>query len=132
MAQKQKVKIKNEIATVDGVDYVQWKRDFASNSASVYALGSGDELIFIRWLDYNTSAQNDPATRVSWVELKFLKQNISCEINSRGQKALVQFLLENDLIVNGQLNEEAAQLVVQKFGSNFSANRPDSVIIINN
>jgi len=128
----QKVKIKNEIATVDGVEYVKWKRDIASNAVSVYELNSDDEIIFMRWMSYNTSPSNDPKTRVSWVEIKFLNENLVCEINSRGQKGLVKFLLENKLIVDGKLDAEAAEKVVQKYGTNFSASRPDSVIIINN
>lgn len=128
----QKVKIKNEVATVDGVEYVRWKRDIASNSVSVYELNSDDEIIFMRWMSYNTSPSNDPKTRVSWVEIKFLSEDIKCEINSRGQKGLVKFMLENNLIVDGKLNVEAAKKVVQKYGNNFSDNRPDSVIIINN
>ncbi|GAB5418063.1 MAG: hypothetical protein Crog4KO_31430 [Crocinitomicaceae bacterium] len=131
-AQKTKVKIKNEIATVDGSDYVQWKRLVGSNAVSVHEIGSGDEVIFLRWMSYNTSSDNDPSTRVNWVEIKFLEQELTCEITSRGNKGLVKFFVENNLFVNGELDAEAAALVVKKFGNNFSANRPESVIIINN
>lgn len=128
----QKVKIKNEIATVDGEEYVKWKRITGANAASVYEIVSGNEVIFVRWLDYNTSANNDPSTRVSWVEIKFLDLNLTCEVDSRGQKGLVRFFMENNLFVNGELNKEAAQKMVRKYGTNFSENRPESVIIINN
>lgn len=131
-SQAQKVKIKDDIATVDGVEFIQWKRDISSNAVSIYPLSSDDEIIFMRWMSYNTSANNDPKTRVSWVEIKFLNENLVCEIDSRGQKGLVKFLLENKLIVDGKLDAEAADKVVKKYGSNFSANRPASVIIINN
>lgn len=132
IAQKEKIKIKNEIATVDGVDFVQMKRDFTENAISVHELGSGEEIIFIRFLEYNTSADNDPSTKVSWVELNFLNQNQVCEINNRGQKGLVRFLLDNNLIVNGELNTEVITKVIRKYGTTYSDNRPDSVLIINN
>jgi len=130
-AQKDKIKIKNEMVTINGTDYVEWKRDLASNAVSVHELNSGEEVIFMRWMSYNTSASNDPSTRVSWVEIKFLESGTVCEIENRGQKGLVRFLVDNNLIVNGSLDEEAAQRVVNKYGNNFSANRPESVIIIN-
>ncbi|MDB3907349.1 hypothetical protein N9355_07740 [Crocinitomicaceae bacterium] len=132
LAQKEKIKINNEIATVDGVDFVQMKRDYVANAISIHELGSGEEVIFMRFLEYNTSTNNDPSTKVSWVELNFLNQNQICEINTRGQKGLVRFLKENNLIVNGELNTEAITKVIRKYGTNFSDNRPDSVIIINN
>ncbi len=132
MAQKEKIKIKNEIVTVDGYDYVQWKRDITGNAVSVYELGSGEEIIFFRWLSYNTSSDNDPAKKVSWIEVKFLDESLICEISSMGQRGLIRFMRDNNLIVNGELNAEAAEKVVQKYGTNFSDNRPNSVIIINN
>ena len=43
----QKVKIKNDIAYVDGVAYVKWKTKSLGNEMSVYALDSENEDIFI-------------------------------------------------------------------------------------
>jgi len=128
----QKVKIKNEIASVEGEEYVRIKRAKGANAASIYEIGSGEEVIFARWLNYNTATNNNPQTRVNWIELKFLNLDISCEIDNRGYKGLVRFLKDNGVFVNGVLDEEAARKVVQKYGNNFSANRPESVIIINN
>ena len=51
LAQKEKIKINNEIATVDGVDFVQVKRDYAANAISIHELGSGEEVIFMRFLE---------------------------------------------------------------------------------
>jgi len=43
----QKVKIKNDIAYVDGVASVKWKTKSLGNEMSVYALDSENEDIFI-------------------------------------------------------------------------------------
>lgn len=128
IAQNQKIKIKNDYVTVDESQYVKWQRDLVSNSVSVYTLGSDEEIIFFRWRSYNTSKVSDSSTRGNWVEVKFVNENLVYEINNRGQKGLVRFLLDNNLFENGGLNVDATKKIVQKFGNEFSENRPQSVI----
>ena len=129
IAQNQKIKIKNDYVTVDESQYVKWQQDFVSNSVSVYTLGSDEEIIFFRWRSYNTSKVSDSSTRGNWVEVKFVNENLVYEINNRGQKGLVRFLLANNLIENGDLNVDATKKIVQKFGNEFSENRPQSIIV---
>lgn len=134
-AQKQKVKIKDEIASIDGEDYIQWKKVSGTNAISVFEIGSEEEVIFLRWMSYTDPSQvsnSNPKGSVRWVQLQFLESELTCEIDSRGQKGLVRFFADNKLFVNGALDEEAVQLLVKKYGSNYSQNRPESIIIINN
>jgi hypothetical protein len=134
-AQKQKVKIKDEIASVDGVDYLQWKKVKGANAVSVFELGSDDEVIFVRWVSYDDPSKisnANPKGSVRWVELQFLELELTCEVDSRGNKGLVKFFLEDKLFVNGELDTAAVEKLVKKYGRNYSDNRPESIIIINN
>lgn len=135
MAQKTKIKIKDDIASVDGTDYIQMKKVSGVNAVSVYEMGSEDEIIFVRWMSYNDPSEvsnANPKGAVRWVELKFLNLDLICEVDSRGKKGLIKLFLENNLFVNGSLDQDAVSKLVEKYGSTFSENRPASVIIINN
>ncbi len=129
----QKVKIKDEVASVDGVDYVRWVKK-RGTEISIYALNSETELIFVQYLNYSDPSRiskSNPEGKVRWIELNFLGQNVKCEVGSLSQKGLVKLLYENAIFVDGQLNVENVEKFVAKYGTNFSSNRPASVIIIN-
>lgn len=131
----QKVKIKDEIASVDGVPYVQWKTEAMASEISVYPIDSEEEVIFMKYLSYSDPSKinnANPKGMVRWMELNFLGLELKCEIDSRSQKGLVKFLYDNKIFVDGALNEENVKKVIQKYGSNYSTNRPSTVIIINN
>lgn len=133
----QKAKIKDDVAYIDGVAYVNYKKGNMANEASVMALDSSTEEVFISFQDYtdpNKVSKSNPEGKVRWVEINFLTLGIKCEVDSRGHKGLVKLLYENGVYQDGKLNEEAAKRFVQKYGSKFSENRPNGNvnIIINN
>jgi hypothetical protein len=133
----QKVKIKDNIATVDGVEYVKWEKRAMSTEAYVSNLTTGEEEISMMYLDYYdpTSISNsNPKGRVVWIEVYFLTLDIRCEVDSRTHKGLVKMLYQSNIYVNGVLNEENAQKFVKRYGMRYSENRPgtDVNIIINN
>lgn len=130
----QKVKIKDEIATVDGVDYVKWVKK-RGTEITVLALNSDVELIFVQYLSYadpSKISKSNPEGKVRWIELNFLEQSLICEVSSLSQKGLVKLLLDNKIFVDGELNVTNVEKFVAKYGARFSENRPASVIIINN
>lgn len=133
--QAQKVKIKDDIATVDGTDYLKWKKQSAGNEASIYLLDSEDEVIFVRYLNYSDPSRvskSNPEGKVRWIEINFLTLNLKCEVDSRTHKGLVKLFYDNGLIENNALNQEKIEKFVSKYGTIYSENRPGSVIIISN
>jgi hypothetical protein len=131
----QKIKIKNDIATVDGVPYIQMVKQ--SIGFVLSPLNSEEEDVFVQWMNYkdpNNISKSNPEGYVRWVEFNFLGLDLKCEIGSQTKKSLIKIILENKLYVNGQLNEENVRKFVEKMGSNFSGNRPGGNvnIIINN
>lgn len=128
----QKVKIKDDVATIDGADYVTVKTSVLSSEVSIYELGSDDELIFIQYFSYADPTKvtsGNPQGMVRWVELKFLTENLVCEISSRSPKALIKVLYENDIFVDGKLSPENVQKFVAKYGTSFTDNKPSTIII---
>ncbi len=128
----QKVKIKDGIAYVDGVEYIKWDYRFAGNEISVVELENENEVLFISYLDYSDPmkvSNSNPKGLVRWEELKFLSLGISCEVQSMGQKGLVKLLYENEVFQQGKLNEDNARKLVRKYGTRFSDQRPTTIII---
>ena len=135
LAQTQKVKVKNGVATVDGVDYMRIEKNSGSPDLSIYTMGSDEEIVYVQYMKYQDPSKvtrSNPNGNVSWYVLKFLTLDIECEVGSISKKALTKMFLENDIIVDDALNQEAAELLVKKKGTKWSDNRPGTTIIINN
>ena len=134
----QKVKIKDEIATVDGTPTLKVVTASAfDNTITISGLSSTQDEIFATYLDYedpNKVSASNPEGKVRWIELNFLTSGVKCEISSQGKKGLVKFIVNNKLYVDGVLNEDNVNVVVQKYGMRFSENRPNAgvTVIINN
>lgn len=134
MVQAQKVKIKDDIATVDGADYLKWVKKNGANEAYVYVPNSDEELIFIRYKNYSDPSKvskSNPEGKVRWVEVKFLTLDLVCEVDTRTHKALVKLIYENNLFENGKMTENNVWNFVAKYGTDYSDNRPTEVIIVN-
>lgn len=131
----QKIKIEDNVATVDGKPYLNWKSNgvFDPNT-SISALDSQKDEIFVTYVSYkdpNRVTTGNPEGNVSWLELNFLAFGKKCEIDNKTQKGLVKFVIENKLYVDGALNEENVNLVIAKYGMRYSENRPGGNVIIN-
>ena len=132
----QKVKIKDNIANVDGTPYLKWEK-VSSVEASIMSLNSTEEEIFASWLNYSDPTQvsnANPEGKVRWIELYFPTLDLRCEIKSTSRKELVKLLIQNTIYVDGALSEENTQKLVKKYGMRFSDNRPGNnvKVIINN
>ena len=134
----QKIKIKKGQVSVDGVDMLYVKPDGAmTTEVSYYFIENDEEFLFTTYLDYadpSKVSSGNPEGKVRYIEMNFIGLNKKFEISTRGRKKVVEFLLENGVIENGQLNEEAVEKLVQKYGMRFSEqNKNGNVnIIINN
>lgn len=133
----QKVKINDDIASVDGTPYLSWEKRNAANEASVRGLDATEEEVYLMYLNYsdpNEISKSNPEGKVRWIEVNFLTLNIKCEISSTTHKGMVKLFYENNLYTAGKLNEANVEKFVQKYGTRFSDNRPGGNvnIIINN
>jgi hypothetical protein len=127
----QKIKFSDNVAYVDDVAFLKW--DLRNGSEiSISGLNAPKEEIFALYLDYVDPKQiskGNPEGKVRYIELNFLTLNLKCEIDTRMQKGLVKFIMDNNLYTEGSLNAENVQTTVQKYGMRFSENRPGNVTI---
>lgn len=125
-ALSQKIKIKDNVATVDAVPFLKWdKRNMVE--ISIMGINSTEEEIYAMWLDYSDPTKitkSNPEGKVRWIELNFLTLNKKCEIDSRGQNGLVKFIYENKIYVDNALSAENVDKVIAKYGMRFTQNRP--------
>jgi len=133
----QKIKFKNEIATVDGTPYVKWIKQSMGNEVSISSLSSDEEEIFMTYQGYkdpNQITNGNPEGSVKWVELNFLTLGKKCEIPPRMHKGVVKYLLANKIYVDGVLNEKNVDKLILKYGTKYSDDKPNKNIniIINN
>lgn len=122
----QKIKIKDEVASVDGVPFLKWEKR-GSLEISIFGINSTEEEIYAMWLDYTDPTKitkSNPEGKVRWIELNFLTLNKKCEIDTRGYKGLVKFIYDNKIYVDNVLNTENIDKVISKYGMRYSQNRP--------
>ena len=140
----QKVKIKNEIATVDGEDFIAIKKDGFTELGSSFAItdfGSDDVLFTMSFYDYNDPDernQADPKGRVVYAELFFPESDQRVEISTPGKKYAIKQIYRANLIEGGKLNQDKVDKFVSRHGVRHSVRQDQiaggngNVIIINN
>jgi hypothetical protein len=135
----QKVKIKDNIVSIDGEHYMQWEKGPMGMDATIKPIGSNVQEIFMTYQDYidrNEITKSNPEGKVRWIELNFLTSGLKCEVSSRTHKALAKLIYDNEIYINDELDLENVQRFVKKYGNKFSENRAaqngNINIIINN
>lgn len=133
----QKVKIDENIASVDGVEYIYYEKKNMANDASVHGLSTDHEEIYLTYQSYNDPSQAskaNPEGKIRWIEVNFLDLGIKCEIPNNTHKAVVKMIYENNLFTDGKVDPESAERFVSKYGTKFSDNRRNGNVnvIINN
>ncbi len=136
-ANSQKVKIDDNIAYIDGVEYLKYEKRNLGNEASIRSMTAEGEEIYVMYQDYvdpNMVSKSNPEGKVRWIEINFLTLDLKCEVSSRAHKGLLKLFLENELYTDGTLNAANVEKFVKKYGTKFSENRPGGNvnIIINN
>lgn len=121
----QKIKLKDNVVLVDEQPWLKYQ-DCGSFDKTCSLLNmNNEELIFFKFFNIErgapTSASN-PKGFLTYVEIKFLGFNKSFEIQ-KTQKGIIQ-LLFNAKVINekGELDQEKAAILVEKFGTEFSDN----------
>ena len=134
----QKVKMKNDVASIDGQPFLQFTTVTFGSDYSIKHVNASEEEISILYLDYidpSKATSGNPEGKVRWIEVNFVTLNLKCEVDSRTRKAFAKMVYVSNIYVNGQLNPDNVQKFVNKYGTKFSDNRPqggNTTIIINN
>lgn len=134
----QKVKIKKDVAIVDGAPFVEFKTITFGSDYSIKHVNSSEEEISILYLDYvdpSKATKGNPEGKVRWIEVNFVTLNLKCEVDSRTRKGFAKMIYLSNLYTDGKLNPDNVQKFVNKYGTKFSDNRPENggtTIIINN
>ena len=133
----QKVKLKNDVALVDGTPYITFTTITFGSDYAIKNVKSTEDEISILYLDYTDptkTSSGNPDGKVRWIEVNFLTFDLKCEVDSRGRKGFAKLLYLSKIYVDDQLNEDNVTKFVNKYGTKFSDNRPggNTTIIINN
>lgn len=138
-SQKQKVKVKDDLVTLDGTAMFKMVSTKYPDAYTIYNLQ--DEKLAIFNAQYYRDAQQvtagNPEGRVAYFEITFFNGDLDqCEIQIVGfKKHLAERIINEELIVDGQLNQSAVKQFCAINGSKFSKQREKSTgttIIINN
>lgn len=114
----QKVKIKKDIAYVDGEEYVKVEKE--DGNMSIYSLDEEEELVYLKWYDptpgYQTSrsAQGD-----GYYIVRFIEFDVEVELDET-RKKIIKMLYKGKVIQNGKIDEEKLKNFVSKYGSDES------------
>ncbi|HEX8563928.1 MAG TPA: hypothetical protein VF676_13205 [Flavobacterium sp.] len=120
----QKIKLKDGIVTVDGVAWIKYTDCGTFDNTCSLLNQNGDELIFFKSIGVEGAepvSPSNPKGTLSYTEVKFLGHNKSFEIQ-KSQKNIIQLLYNAKVIDDsGELDEENAGRLVEKYGAEFSA-----------
>lgn len=109
----QEVKIKKEIASVDGKEYVR-VGDCGMFAKECYISNlEGDQLILIKPLD-------DPRTPGTYFQVTFIGTNTKVEVK-KTIKPFIKMLFENKIVSeDGRLNLDRVKILSEKYGNQIS------------
>lgn len=139
-AQKQKITVDDDTLKVDGAPYcVLDKSPGLGFDFTVKSL-EGAELFFLQFQEYNNPTKvsnSNPNGRVTYFEVTFFNDRQKCEIDHEGsKKAIAKWIVQNDLVKNGAVNQEAENKAVLINGMKYSEERKaaggGTTVIINN
>lgn len=132
-SQKEKISINKNLVSVNNVPVFELDVTDNGNSIKLSNL-DGKELAFFKGLDFYDSQEitsGNPKGRVIYYETTFMNDQRQCELHIPGmRKAFVKFILENKLVVNGEINVEAEDRLILINGKKFSERRKNSTTII--
>lgn len=132
----QKVKIKNDIASVDKEPFLEFTTITFGSDYSIKHVDAEEEQISILYLSYmdpSQSSSGNPDGNVRWIEVNFLPFNMKCEIDTRTRKQFTKLIYLSNIYEDGKINKENVVKFVNKYGTKYSDNRPkgNTNIIIN-
>ena len=132
-AQKDKISIDKGIVSLNGAPVFELKVTDNANSIQLNNLG-GKELAYFKGADFYDSQEitgGNPKGRVIYYETTFMNDQRQCELHIPGmRKAFAKFIIENKLVVNGEINVAAEDRLILINGKKFSERQRNSTTII--
>ena len=124
-SQKKKVEIEGDTIKVDGAPYALIIRKAISMPVYIVQSLDGTPLMNWQYLDF-TDVRSD--RRVTYFQVTFYTDKQQCEINPGMAtfKAVAKCIVENDLIKNGTIDQEAENNFVLINGKKFSEQQRSS------
>lgn len=137
-AQKQKVTLEEDTIKVNGVSYAILDKSAGLGFDFKVKSLEGKDLFFLKFLDFNNPSRitsGNPKGRVTYFEATFFNDGKKCEVDATGgKKSVAKMIVENELILNNAVNEQAENTFVLINGMKFSEERNNmnngNVIII--
>lgn len=140
IAQKQKVTVEDDIIYVDGVEYAKMEKKGASAPTYTIKTLTGTPIMSWQFYDFNDPKEvqtGNPEGRVTYFQVTFFGDKQQCEINPSmaTQKGVAKCIVENELLKDGVIDQEAENNFVLINGMKFTQQKQSSggtTIIINN
>jgi hypothetical protein len=138
--QKQKITVDDDTVKVDGIAYcILDKSPGLGFDFTVKSL-EGTELFFMQFLEFNNPTKisnSNKSGRVTYFEVTFFNDKQKCEVDSEGgKKSVAKWIVQNNLVQDGAVNQEAENKVVLINGMKFTQERQSlgggTTVIINN
>lgn len=130
-SQKKKVDIDGDTIKVDGASYAIIHKKGAG--APVYTIRSmnGTALMHWQFLDFNDPnevSKSNSSGRVTYFQVTFYNDKQQCEVrpNMATQKSVAKFIVENELIKDGAIDQEMENNFVLIHGMKFSDQKHNS------
>ncbi|WP_343603920.1 hypothetical protein [Fluviicola sp.] len=124
-SQKQKVTIDKDTIRVDEAPYAIIEKK--GGGAPVYTIKSMNGTVLMNWqfLDFNNPNRvnkSNPNGRVTYYQVTFFNDKQQCEISPRmpTEKGVAKCIVENQLIKDGAIDQEAENNFVLIYGMKFS------------
>ena len=140
-SQKKKVTVDGDTIKVDGASYaIILKKTPATPIYTIKSM-NGEPLMSWQFLDFNDPREvnnSNPKGRVTYFQVTFFKDKQQCEIspNMPTEKGVAKCIVENELIKEGAIDQDAENNFVLVNGMKFSEQKQSSgggmTIIINN
>ena len=126
-AQKQKVTLEEDTIKVNGVSYAILDKSAGLGFDFKVKSLEGKDLFFLKFLDFNNPSRitsGNPKGRVTYFEATFFNDGKKCEVYATGgKKSVAKRIVENELILNNAVNEQAENTFVLINGMKFSEER---------
>lgn len=134
----QKVKIKKDLASVDGIEYATF--DECNGQICTIKTLTNQNVLVIQWESFEKKnpVKRNPKSKSPYHEtvterytvIKFLEIEIEIETQLTGKKQIIKALYNNEVIDSeGNVSVENAELFARKYGQKISGQRPIIIII---
>ena len=139
-AQKQKITVDEDTIRVDGVSFAILEKKTPSAPSYTVKSMSGTPLMHWQFYDFNDPGEvsnSNTSGRVTYFQITFLGDKQQCEIRPvmANSKHVAKVIVENELIKNGAINQEAENNFVLINGMKFTEQKQratgGNIIIIN-